>query len=300
MRARQIIPTALCGALVAVLGATPILLLAGVPPLPHAFLLVTIIGAAAGLAGAIVACTAWPRSKTPGPQAEEPTDAERTFRTMAASIPCAVFRCSLDEHWTMHIIGRQIEEITGYPASGFLHNAVRSYASIIHPDDLVSVKEDVFTAAAANQPWTLEYRIRHADDTYRFVFERGRTVRDHAGEVKYLDGFILDNAARHRAEQALRDEKLFADTALNSLPGLFYVFDSEGRFLRWNNNLATVSGYTDKEIAGMAALDFFADEGRETAREAVREAFVSGEHSMENDLFTKSGEKIPHFFTGVR
>lgn len=91
-----------------------------------------------------------------------------------------------------------------------------------------------------------------------------------------------------------------SDTIIDSLPGLFYMFDTQGRFLRWNKNLEHVTGYTAEEIAGMTALDFFTKEGAEVCREAVRIVFEEGENTMENDLRTKDGRLIPHHFTGAR
>jgi hypothetical protein len=31
-----------------------------------------------------------------------------------------MYRCALDEHWTMHFIGDEIERITGYPPDDFV------------------------------------------------------------------------------------------------------------------------------------------------------------------------------------
>ena len=95
-------------------------------------------------------------------------------------------------------------------------------------------------------------------------------------------------------------EKDLAGLIIDSLPGLFYMFDSQGRFLRWNKNLEQVSGYGPEEIANMTALDFFTEKGAEITREAVRIVFEEGENTMENELRTKDGRLIPHHFTGAR
>ena len=46
------------------------------------------------------------------------------------------------------------------------------------------------------------------------------------------------------AEKILRNEQLFSATLLDSMPGIMYFYDSEGRFLRWNRNFERESGYT--------------------------------------------------------
>ena len=43
---------------------------------------------------------------------------------------------------------------------------------------------------------------------------------------------------------ALAKEKEVADTIIESLPSIFYLFDEQGRFLRWNRQLRAVSAYS--------------------------------------------------------
>lgn len=108
-----------------------------------------------------------------------------------------------------------------------------------------------------------------------------------------------DNMASH-ATWGVNGKRDLADVIIDSLPGLFYVFDASGRFLRWNKNFEHVSGYGPEEIANMTSLDFFNEEGRKVAREAVQSVFERGENAMENELQTKDGKLIPYHFTGVR
>jgi PAS domain S-box-containing protein len=104
-----------------------------------------------------------------------------------------------------------------------------------------------------------------------------------------------------REDGALQNgDRDLADTIIDSLPGLFYMFDEQGRFLRWNKNLEVVSGYSAEEIAGMTALDFFTEEGAEICLAATRIVFEEGENTMDNDLRTKDGRLIPHRFSGAR
>ena len=58
-----------------------------------------------------------------------------TPRSLIDSIPGAIYRCACDRDWTMEWLSDEIETMTGYPASDFIGNAVRTFASIEHPDD---------------------------------------------------------------------------------------------------------------------------------------------------------------------
>ena len=65
------------------------------------------------------------------------------------NVPGAVYRCEVDDDWTMLGIGDDIETITGYPASDFIASAGRSFSSIIHPDDRERVHRECSVAVAA-------------------------------------------------------------------------------------------------------------------------------------------------------
>ncbi len=104
---------------------------------------------------------------------------------------------------------------------------------------------------------------------------------------------------RKRADQLLQSEKTFSDAVLNGLPGIFYMFDPQGKLLRWNQNMVKRLGYSDEEIARRAALDFFPPEEREYIYSRIAAVFTQGSADVEANFLTQAGEKIPHYLTGV-
>jgi PAS domain S-box-containing protein len=99
-------------------------------------------------------------------------------------------------------------------------------------------------------------------------------------------------------KEIIENEKNFIDSVINSLPGIFYLFDQNGRFIRWNRNLEKVSGYSAEEILKMSPLDFFAGEERKLVAEKIQEVFSKEHSSVEAHLMSKDGRKIPYLFTG--
>jgi PAS domain S-box-containing protein len=112
-----------------------------------------------------------------------------------------------------------------------------------------------------------------------------------------LDNFARDDA-RRRAERAEHSERLFSDAMIDSMPGVVYFYDMEGRFLRWNRNFELVSGYGPEEIRGMHPRDFFGADERPLVESRIAEVFATGESSVEASILAKSGARVPHFFTG--
>jgi PAS domain S-box-containing protein len=121
---------------------------------------------------------------------------------LVANVPGVVYRCAMDDDWTMHFVSEQMLALTGYPAEDFVANRRRSFDSVIHPDDRPEVRRIVDEATQAGRPFVLTYRIVRADGRVRWVTERGREVA-HGGAL-WLDGVILDVSGQHEAEEALR------------------------------------------------------------------------------------------------
>jgi two-component system cell cycle sensor histidine kinase/response regulator CckA len=115
-----------------------------------------------------------------------------------------------------------------------------------------------------------------------------------------LELLVFDITERKRQVELLSHEKGFVESAINSLPGIFYLISVDRQFLRWNENFQTVSGYTNEEIAQMHPSQFFAEEDRDYIAGRIREVFEAGESTAEKDFLTKDGRRIPHFFTGRR
>jgi len=94
--------------------------------------------------------------------------------------------------------------------------------------------------------------------------------------------------------------KTFSESIIDSLPGIFYLFDEKGKFLRWNKNFEEVTGYSGEEISKMSILDFFVGDDKKHIAERIQEVFVKGKSTAEADFISKSGKKTPHYFTGLR
>lgn len=119
------------------------------------------------------------------------TDQER-FCSLVANLPGAVYRCANDAFWTMEYMSDQIEDLSGYPAGEFINNAVRSYKSIVHPEDVIKVVNAVSNGVNDHRPYIIEYRLLHRDGSVRHVHERGIGVHADDGTLLWLDGVIFD------------------------------------------------------------------------------------------------------------
>jgi two-component system, cell cycle sensor histidine kinase and response regulator CckA len=90
----------------------------------------------------------------------------------------------------------------------------------------------------------------------------------------------------------------FAELIMDSLPGIFYLFDEGGKFERWNQNFQTVSGYSAEEISTMNPLDFFVGEDKPHIAERIQKVFKNGNASAEAEFVSKNGSRAPYHLTG--
>lgn len=88
------------------------------------------------------------------------------------------------------------------------------------------------------------------------------------------------------------------DILVDSLPGIFYLFDANGKFLFWNRNFEIVSGYSAAEIAKMNPLDFFDDQEKTYIQQQIIKVFTEGPTDSEAHFLTKDGRQIPYHFSG--
>ena len=139
---------------------------------------------------------------------------ERRYRTVLANIPGAVYRCAHDEDWTMRFLSDQIEDLTGYPAADFVDNAVRTYDSVIHPEDRKRVAAEVAEAIGRREPWNIRYRVVHRSGETRWVGERGRaSAADGADSDGWLDGVVVDLTQEVEMEGRLQSAMRAAEEA---------------------------------------------------------------------------------------
>ena len=105
---------------------------------------------------------------------------------------------------------------------------------------------------------------------------------------------------RKKTEAEILKEKHFSEALLSSLPGVFYLYDSEGRLRRWNQNLEKLTGFKAEEVRGRHALEWFSEAFRSKASQGIREVLETGSAALELPLLMKSGKEVPYLFTGVR
>ena len=141
-------------------------------------------------------------------------ESEQQFRSLIGHIPGISFRCLAGGAHPLVFLSDGVELVAGYPARDFIGpDACRTLTNLIVPADRQNVVDALDQSIASEQPYLIEYALQHADGGLRWIWEHGAVVRDAAGEVRWIDGVMLDITERRRMEQELRRAKEHAEQA---------------------------------------------------------------------------------------
>ena len=146
-------------------------------------------------------------------------DNARRLTTLVQHLPVAAFQRSNDTQWSMAFISEGSRELTGYAPEEFFDNAVRTWGSIILPEDFERACYDFQGQLAAGTRYRLEYRIVRADGEERWVREWGVNIGAADGKAPALIGAIMDfTETRHYLDEMVRYDTHDALTGVANRP----------------------------------------------------------------------------------
>jgi PAS domain S-box-containing protein len=217
-----------------------------------------------------------------------------------------------DRHTALMRWNRRFEEVTGYSAEDLSGKPALDFF----------VEKDKALVSSKLQKIFAEGQV---DVEACFLTRDGRSVpyyftasRIDLGGQDYFVGLGIDITERKEAQDALQRahdeleqrvaertaelalEKQSADHIINSLPGIFYVYDDQVRLIRWNDRHQELLGYSAEEMLHKPGLEFITEEDRALIARGLERVFAEGSAQAEAQVLTKTGEKIPVLLTGVR
>lgn len=192
---------------------------------------------------------------------------------------------------------RRIEELFGYRASELAGQPAAMLFRNHQDFDLIERECRSVTESSHMLSRELELTTQSGDAFWGIVTCRALNREAPSQGSVWI---FLDNSDRRRAIDAVRQERDFSDALINSMPGVFYLVDRDGRFLRWNRNLEGVTGHSREALTAMRSLDLFAVEDHPAVQEATYRTLKLGEYQSELPLLTRDGQRVPYLMTGVR
>jgi PAS domain S-box-containing protein len=151
-------------------------------------------------------------------------EAEESYRQLSENMPVSMYLQIAGEGGVSYpqYVSPQTERIFGYPLERWLEPGFQE--SLIHSDD----RDEVLTQYAqayerAEERFSLEYRVVHADGRTIWVRDEGVGILGEDGERRLIQGFIQDVTDRALAERELHETTERYRLLVENLPISMYV-----------------------------------------------------------------------------
>ena len=152
------------------------------------------------------------------------TEAEERYRQLTENMPVSMYLEEPGEGGVSHAqyVSPQTERIFGYPSERWFEPGFQE--TLIHADD----REEVLARYAeayerAEERFSLEYRVVHADGRTIWVQDEGVGIRGDDGELRLIQGFMQDVTGRKLAEAELQEAKERYREVAENMPGMLYM-----------------------------------------------------------------------------
>ncbi len=150
----------------------------------------------------------------------------KRYHSLVSNIPGAVYRCYKKENWELLYVSDSIEKISKYPTSDFINNKVRTFSSIIHPEDKLKAKKIILDSLEQKKPYVLEYRIIDSTGNIRWIYENGQGIFRDNGQAEWIDGVIFDVTENKQLEQLKNDVEMMMRHDLKNPLGNIMIFQN--------------------------------------------------------------------------
>jgi PAS domain S-box-containing protein len=174
------------------------------------------------------------------------SDSEHWFRMVADASPAMLWMTN--SHDLCTYLSDQWYEFTGQQRES---DPSKGWSLAAHPHDQIAAQTAFAQAAANQEPFTFDYRIRAADGSYRWCINMGRPRRSPTGDYLGYAGLVLDVSDRIRAEQALYTSEQRFRVLVNALPQVVWITEANGKTTEFNQRWYEYTGLNADHSLGL-------------------------------------------------
>ncbi len=176
---------------------------------------------------------------------------EDKFRLLVENSHAIIYTLDLQGHFTF--ASPSMTESLGYPVAW---TTGRHINEIVHPEDMaacLAVMAKVIEEKTRVQG--VEYRVRHADGSWRWNMTNAAPLLDATGALIGLEGIADDITERKLAEAALRESESRHRLLTENMADVVWTMGTDGFFSYVSPSVEKLRGYTPEEIVGTPAAD---------------------------------------------
>ena len=198
----------------------------------------------------------------------EQEESERRLRALLAQYGSEMITL-LDPDGTPRYESPAVERVLGYRHR---ETAGEDLMQRIHPDDKEKLAEATrSTLATPGESPPVEYRIRHADGSWRYFESVGNNLADDP-EIRGVVVSTRDITARKQAEQARRRSDEYFRAVVQNSSEIVKVVKPDGSMIYASPAFERAFGYSAEQTADMNVLDYVHPEDLPRVGEDTRKA----------------------------
>ncbi len=195
-------------------------------------------------------------------------DFDRLLHTLPVGV--FVYRTKKDGSAEFDYVSKRCADLVGVEAALVMQDWNSLFASL-HPDDAAGFPDTNARAIQFLRKYSWEVRFI-VDGKIRWIHAESTPQPQENGDVVW-NGYIADVTEQKASANEVTKSNTLSESIINSLPGIFYVIDRTGRFLRVNQRFAEVTGYSREEILRLHPLDLFFEDEKPLVDEKIKEVF---------------------------
>ena len=196
------------------------------------------------------------------------------------SLPVALFMVKPEDDYAATYVSPNIKAITGFESTDFTARA-SFWFEHTHPEDVPKIMGDL-PQLFENGHRQYEYRLRVANDTYRWFNERVRLTKSSDG-TPYVVGIMEDITQLKQAGKTLRESEERYRALAESAEDYIFVVDKDGYVKYVNNFAANEFGCQQEEMVGKRIHELFPPDLAEHQMKNIQEVLKSGSRA-DNDM----------------
>jgi PAS domain S-box-containing protein len=192
---------------------------------------------------------------------EELKKAKERLQHLLASSPAVIYTADPASEFAATFVSDNIKKQLGYEPKEYMDDP-KFWVDRLHPDDAKIMMSWVSNLMETGSQVS-EYRFRHKDGSYRWLYDQLMMIYDEQGVPKEVIGSSIDITAQKDVENKLRESEERYRQLFENESNAVFVFDLESLQIEEANGAALkLFGYSKKEILNLSIIDISAEKNK--------------------------------------
>lgn len=181
-------------------------------------------------------------------------EARRELEAIVNKSPAVVFLWRAAEGWPVEYVSESVRQF-GYSPDDFYSGRI-PYASIIHPNDLKRVGDEVASCSRDKdcEQFSQEYRLISPSGDVHWIDDRTWLRRNDQREITHYQGIILDITERKKAEEKGKESEERYREFFAASRDCVFITNASGQWISFNDAALELFGYGSREELAQTSI----------------------------------------------